>query len=353
MDQSNEKPAVGRAAMRRCGLGVVLLAMAAGTACAGGVTGYKQGAGGTMVNGAAGPGGDSGRSGIQHCSKPMGAIAVVEPQNYVMQALSRRGLQSPTSLIRLMVQQSNCFIIVDRGMGMQNLMQERDLAASGELRANSNLGGGQMMSADFVLTPSVVFSEDDAGAVGGAVTGVISKHNPLLGAVASGLKFQEAQTSMLITDSRSGVQVAAAEGSTRKADLQINTSLLGSRAGGTLGGYGKTNEGKIVAAALLDNFNKVVEVIRSDTSLQRDVGTLREEAARRTVAGAVFNEGDVVTPKIANVRLFAQPGEAGEPLATLVKGEELVVIGGEQNGYLNVQGGSGAGWVRKVLLSRR
>jgi hypothetical protein len=332
---------------------VALLAVAAGTACAGGVTGYQQGAGGTQVNGAAGPGGDSGRSGIQHCSKPMGALAVVEPQNYVMQALSRRGLQSPTSLIRLMVQQSNCFIVVDRGMGMQNLMQERDLAQSGELRAHSNMGGGQMMSADFVLTPSVVFSEDDAGAVGGAVTGVISKHNPLLGAVASGLKFQEAQTSMIITDARSSVQVAAAEGSTRKADLQLNTSLLGSRVGGTLGGYGKTNEGKIIAAALLDNFNKVVGVIRSDTSLQRDVGSLRDETGRRITAGAVFSEGDVVTPKIANVKLLAQPGESGEALATLARGEELVVIGSEQNGYLNVQGGAGAGWVRKVLLSRR
>ena len=58
-----------------------------------------------------------------------------------MQALSRRGLQSPSSLIRLMVQQSNCFIVVDRGMGMQNLMQERDLAGSGELREGANLGG--------------------------------------------------------------------------------------------------------------------------------------------------------------------------------------------------------------------
>jgi len=71
------------------------------------------------------------------------------------------------------------------------------------------------------------------------------------------------------------------------------------------------------------------------------------------MAGAVFSEGDVVTPKIANVKLFAQPGDGGNAIATLTRGEDLVVIGGEQNGYLNVQGDSGAGWVRKVLLSRR
>ena len=58
----------------------------------------------------------------------MGAVAVVEPQDYVMQALSRYNLQSPVGLIRMMIQQSNCFIVVERGMGMQNMMQERALA---------------------------------------------------------------------------------------------------------------------------------------------------------------------------------------------------------------------------------
>ena len=104
----------------------------------------------------------------------MGAIAVVEPQDYVSQSLSRYGLQSPTGLIRMMVQQSNCFIIVERGIGMQNMMQERALQESGELRQNSNMGGGQMVSADFVLTPAVVFSENDAGGVGGALGGLLA-----------------------------------------------------------------------------------------------------------------------------------------------------------------------------------
>jgi hypothetical protein len=345
------KRSMGRGLGRAFACSVML--GAASAAVSGGLTGYKQGGGGTLVDGAAGPSSATGHSGIQRCDKPFGAVTVVEPQSYVMQALSRRGLQSPTSLIRLMVQQSNCFIVVDRGMGMQNLMQERDLASSGELREGSNMGGGQMMAADYVLTPTVVFSEDDAGAVGAAVSGVISRHNPLLGSVAGGLKFQEAQTSMMLTDARSGVQVAAAEGSTRKADLQLSTSLLGTRAGGTVGGYGKTNEGKVIAAALLDNFNNVVTVVRRDTSLQRNVATLQEETARKVVSGAVFNEGDVVTPKISNVKLLASPTDNAEPVATLAKSEELVVIGPEQNGYLNVQTGSAAGWVRRVLLSRR
>jgi hypothetical protein len=80
---------------------------------------------------------------------------------------------------------------------------------------------------------------------------------------------------------------------------------------------------------------------------------LRDEVSRKVASGAVFNEGDVVTPKIANVKLLAAPTDSAEPLATLNKAEELVVIGAEQNGYLNVQSGTASGWVRKVLLTRR
>ena len=87
----------------------------------------KKGQGGSEIQGSAGPGGSQGDNGLEHCDKPMGALAVVEPQDYVSQSLSRYGLQSPTGLIRMMVQQSNCFIVVERGIGMQNMMQERAL----------------------------------------------------------------------------------------------------------------------------------------------------------------------------------------------------------------------------------
>ena len=153
----------------------------------------KKGQGGSEIQGSAGPGGSQGDNGLEHCDKPMGAIAVVEPQDYVAQSLSRYNLQSPTGLIRMMVQQSNCFIVVERGLGMQNMMQERALQESGELRQNSNMGGGQMVSADFVLTPAVVFSENNAGGVGGALGGLLGgRTGNAIGAVAGGLKFKEA-----------------------------------------------------------------------------------------------------------------------------------------------------------------
>jgi hypothetical protein len=131
-----------------------------------GITGNRQGQGRSAVQGAAGTRGSSGDIALEHCDKPMGALAVVEPQDFVIASLRRYNLDSLVGLIRMMVQQSNCFIVVERGVGMQNLMQERALQQSGQLRADSNVGGGPMVTADFVMTPAVVFSENNAG--GGA-----------------------------------------------------------------------------------------------------------------------------------------------------------------------------------------
>src|SRR5262245_44870227 len=321
-------------------------------AMAQGVTQPKQGQGGSVVKGAAGTEGSTGDSKLEHCAAPMGAMAVVEPQDFVLTALARYNLRSPVGLIRLMIQQSNCFIVVERGVGMQNMMQERALADGGQTRSNSNMGGGQMVAADFILTPAVAFSENNAGGVGGAVGGLLGHK---AAAVAGGLKFKEAQTSMLVADSRSGVQVAAAEGSTKKADLHLGGAFFGSGGGAAAGGYGNTNEGKIIAAAFMDNYNNVVRVVRNDASLQRKVGSLKEEAAAGGTkkAGAVFNEGDVLTPKIANVRLLAQPTDTAKVLATLARGDELVVIGPEKDGYINVQAAAASGWVRVVLVQKR
>ena len=317
-----------------------------------GITQPKQGQGGSVVKGAAGTEGSTGDKGLEHCDKAMGAMAVVEPQSEIITALLRYRLSSPVGLIRMMIQQSNCFIVVERGAGMRNMMQERQLAAGGETRQGSNLGGGQMVAADFIMTPSVVFSENNAGGVGGAAGGLLGGK---FAAVAGGLKFKEAQTSMLVADSRSGVQVAAAEGSTKKADLRLGGALFGGGGGAAVGGYGNTNEGKIIAAAFMDNYNNVVKVVRNDSSLQRNVGTLKEEAAAggKTKAGAVFNEGDVLVPKIANIKLFADASDTAKALATLGKADELVVTGVEKNGFIAVQGATASGWVKIVLVQKR
>ncbi len=344
---------MSRTSMGRAMIIAASIAMAPALASAqGGITGEKQGKGGSIVKGAAGTEGSKGDNGLEHCEKPMGALAVVEPQSEYMMALARYKLQSPVSLIRMMIQQSNCFIVVERGQGLRNMEQERALAAGGQARAGSNIGGGQMVAADFILTPSVVFSEGNAGGIGGGAAGLLGGK---FAAVAGGLKFKEAQTSMLVADSRSGVQVAAAEGSTKKADMRLGAGLFGGGGGAAGGGYGNTNEGKIIAAAFMDNYNKVVDVVRGDASLQRNVGTLKQEAAAGGTrkAGAVFNEGDTLSPKIAGVKLLASASETAKVVATFARGDEMVVVGDEKDGYIEVESGSGKGWVRMTLVQKR
>ena len=121
-----------------------------------------------------------------------------------------------------------------------------------------------------------------------------------------------------------------------------------------LGGYSNTNEGKVIAASFADNYNDIVRAVRGNPSLHRNVGTLSQEAAAggTTKAGAVFNEGDVLRPKIGNVRILAKPSDEGAVVTTLGKGDEMIFLGKEQEGFVQVETGKGSGWVKKILIAR-
>ena len=58
-------------------------------------------------------------------------------------------------------------------------------------------------------------------------------------------------------------------------------------------------------------------------------------------------------PKIAGVKLMATPDDAGKVAGTLARADEVVVIGEEKNGFVNVQGSTAAGWVKIVLVQKR
>lgn len=290
------------------------------------------------------------KDGLERCAKPIGLLAVVEPKNEVISALQRYQLQSPTTLIRTMAQQSGCFVVVERGRGLQTMQGERDLARSGDLEEGSSVGGGQMKAADYYLTPNVLFSEGNAGGVGGAVGGMLSRKTA--GVVGGGLKFKEASTTLLMGDIRTGVQVASAEGKARTSDISLaGIGFFGTAAAG-LGGYTNTNEGKVIAKSFLDNFNRIVVEVRNNPDLRRDVSrAMPGTAAAR--AGTAFNEGDVLAAKIENVKLLANPAADAAVVATLKKTEELVYLGEEKDGFVKVAAGGGEGWVRRALVQKR
>lgn len=291
--------------------------------------------------------------GLEKCEKPVGTLAVVEPNSQAMSGFSRYGLESPTSLIRMYAQKSNCFVVVERGRGLQTMQGERQLANSGDLKQNSNVGGGQMEAADFYLTPDVIFSEGNSGGIGAAVGGALGARTG--GVVGGGLKFKEAQTSLLLGDTRSGVQVASAEGKAKKADVGAAVGGLLGGLGVAVGGYTKTNEGKVIAASYLNNYNKIVKDVRKDPRFKgMDASAVGKALGNQgTRAGAAFNEGDVVYPKIENVKLLSDASDKASVIATLKKSTELVFLGDEKDGYLHVQGDPGEGWVKRVLVAKR
>ena len=238
-------------------IGFVAL-MAAG--CAG--TTPSLGGGGTVATGSAG-GSESqdASSQLEKCDETLGTLAVVEDQSAPWYStLSQHKLGSTVPVIRILIQQSNCFVIVERGRAMQNMMRERELSQSGEVRKGSNFEKGQMVAADYTMSPSVTFSQKDTSGIGGAVGGLFG---PVAGAVAGGLKSNEASTTLLLIDNRSGVQLAAAEGSAKNFDFNLAGGAFGGGMFGGAGGYSNMPEGKILIAAFMDSYNKLVKATRN------------------------------------------------------------------------------------------
>ena len=206
---------------------------------------------------------------IEKCDRILGTLAVAEPQSHMIASLNQHKLGSPSTMLRMIAQESACFTVVERGVAMQNIQQERSLASGGMLQQDANMGGGQLQAADFVMTPSVQFSADTGG-VGGAIGGLFGRMGGVLGTLgglAGGVSFKEAETTLLVADVRSGIQVASAEGKASKMNFSLGGWGWGGFGWASAGGYSKTPEGKLIAASLLDNYNRIVQTIRNRPSI--------------------------------------------------------------------------------------
>jgi curli biogenesis system outer membrane secretion channel CsgG len=216
----------------------------------------------TATGSTAGSSTQNANPGLRRCSAPLGTIAIVEDTNaYWYSRLTTDWRLGPTTpVLKLLAQQSGCFVVVERGRAMDNVMQERALQNSGELRQGSNFHKGQMVAADYSMNPSITFSNNNAGGIGGALGGVFGSVGALVG---SSLNFKEASTLLTLIDNRSGVQLAAAEGSARNVDMGAIGGFLGGALGGVAGGYSNTAEGKVIVAAFTDSFNNMVSALNS------------------------------------------------------------------------------------------
>lgn len=217
----------------------------------------------TAVTGAAGGAtAANANSSLERCDESLGTIGVVEDQNAGWyHTLRNYKLGSTIPVLRMMIQQSNCFVVVERGAAMRNMNVERDLQRSGEMRSGSNMGAGQMVAADYTMSPEITFSQNTGG-IGGGLAG-LSRSLGVIGAVAGSLKTNEASTTLIMIDNRSGVQLAAAEGSAKNTDFNVFGATFGWAGGAGAGGYSNTPEGKIIIAAFADSSNQLVQAVRN------------------------------------------------------------------------------------------
>ena len=222
----------------------------------------------TVATGSAAGAATSGENtALEKCASPLGTVSLVENQTAGWYTILTGEYKLPptANLLRLLVQQSNCFVVVERGAaGMRAMNRERELMQSGEMRGGSNFGRGQMVASDYALSPEIVFSADNAGGIGGVLGGLIGGGSGrAVAAIGGGLQTREASAMLTLVDNRSGVQVAASEGSASKTDLNLFGGLFGGRAGAGLGDYTNTPQGKVITAAFMDAFNQMVRSLRN------------------------------------------------------------------------------------------
>jgi curli biogenesis system outer membrane secretion channel CsgG len=207
-----------------------------------------------------------GEAQIPVCTRMLGTIAIVEPDKQWWRELN---LGSPEAIIKIFVQKSGCFKLVNRGAAMASRNMERAMADSGELQAGSNLGRGQVKAADYFLQPDIVTANaHSGGGGGGAVLGGLLGHAGgflgAAGAIAGGINVnkKEANVTLSVVNARTTEEEALVEGHARKSDISFGAGggLFGGGAfaGAAGGGYQDTAIGQVIVLAYLDAYTKLV-----------------------------------------------------------------------------------------------
>ena len=201
------------------------------------------------------------------CTRKLGSVAIVEPDNQWWREFN---LGSPEAILKVFIQQSGCFTIVNRGRSMASRNIERAMADQGELQTGSNLGKGQVKAADYFLQPDIVTTNANSGGGGagaalGAIGGMFGGFGRALGGIAGGINVKkgEATVTLSVVNARTTEEEALTQGYARKTDVGF-----GGGAGGLFGGdvfaaaggagYQNTAIGQIIVLAYLDAYTKLV-----------------------------------------------------------------------------------------------
>lgn len=209
---------------------------------------------------------------LEHCDKTLGTLAVDDGRDSTWYHAFYRStnVTSIEPLIRLAVQQSNCFAITSIG----NLRSDDRLRRitniqrnSGEYRAGSKQQKGQRIAADYYLEPQIIIDNSAIGGVAGTATALLRNSFGSLGSaiasIGAGFDTKVSVVTLTLIDIRSALQISISEGSATASNYGAAFGFLNSNSNTTLKGYTSTSEGKATVAAFLDSYNGMVRSLKN------------------------------------------------------------------------------------------
>ena len=199
---------------------------------------------------------------VPHCARVLGTTSIADGDDPT--GWTQFQLAAPSKLLKVLVQRSGCFKLVDRGAGLIAAEKERDIGGNLGLQHHSNVGQGQVKAADYVLVAEVQAANHNAqgsGLAAGIAGGLIGgPFGGLIGGIRS--KKLEANTVLSLTNVRTTETLATTEGYAAKNDISFGAGGGGFWGGGGLaavgGGYDNTDIGRIVTLAFVDAYSKLV-----------------------------------------------------------------------------------------------
>ncbi len=202
---------------------------------------------------------------LERCPAPLGTLAVDDGRGKEWYASFGAATKITTiePLIRLAVQQSNCFVITSVG---NNRTESRMSAItdkqrnSGEFRAGSNQQKGQRVAADYYMEPSIIIDNDATGQLAAGVGGLFGGVGALVGGA---MQSKASVVTLSMFDIRSGVQISISEGNATATNFGAAMGGLGGGAVAGLGGFSRSPEGKATVAAFMDAYNNMVISLRN------------------------------------------------------------------------------------------
>lgn len=295
-------------------------------------------------------------AGAKKCPEMAGSLRIVEPDDG-MGAWASYGLPAPTRMLRVMVNDSKCFTVLDRGVGFAAAQAERELAKAGHLREGQNIGAGQMRGADFVLIPDIVSQNANAGgsnfgghASSGQKRGLMSG---MLNAATLGISGkmssnkQTAQVILTLVDVRTSEQLISVTGDAKITDrawaAMVNASSVQGSGGVRAGTWENTEIGKVILEAYQQAYADMVAEIRKPRG--RVLGRPAQESMVATAAQQPLPAAPSVATSGEAIPVSEQvPARDVQPLAVPIAEEQPKNVG---------QGAGGAQSAGDTMVLRR